>query len=154
MKAAGGNPRDLKVVVFKGSAEAITAMLGGHLDAVVIGATNATVHIGSGRMRILGVAAPQRLAEALARRADVARAGRGSRLRGLAGDHGRQGNRRRPGRFLGAGAPEGLSHAGMEDGPRRNYWTSDFKPSAAFAKELEKDYAETRTVLTDAGLVK
>ena len=36
----------------------------------------------------------------------------------------------------------------------RNYWTSDFKPSAAFAKEIEKDYAEMRTVLTDAGLVK
>jgi tripartite-type tricarboxylate transporter receptor subunit TctC len=27
----------------------------------------------------------------------------------------------------------------------RNYWTSDFKPAAAFAKELEKDYAEMRT---------
>ena len=32
MKAIGGNARDLKVVAFKGSAEAITKLLGGHID--------------------------------------------------------------------------------------------------------------------------
>jgi tripartite-type tricarboxylate transporter receptor subunit TctC len=36
----------------------------------------------------------------------------------------------------------------------KNYWSPDFRPAAAFAKELEQDYARTRTVLTDAGLVK
>ena len=32
IKAVGGNPRDLKTVVFKGSAEAISGLLGGHLE--------------------------------------------------------------------------------------------------------------------------
>ena len=36
----------------------------------------------------------------------------------------------------------------------KNYWSPDFRPAAAFTKELEKDYAQTRAVLTDAGLVK
>jgi len=154
MKAVGGNPRDLKVVVFKGSAEAITAMLGGHLDAVVIGATNATTHIGTGRMRVLGVAAPQRLGEALA----------------SAPTWREQGVELVSGSWRGIMGAKGLTAAHVAYWEQvlqkaaatpewktdldRNYWTSDFKPAAAFAKELEKDYAEMRTVLTDAGLVK
>lgn len=66
IKSLGGNPRDLKPVVFKGSAEAIPAMLGGHLDLVVIGAGNAVSHVEGGRMRVIAVAAPQRLTGALA----------------------------------------------------------------------------------------
>ncbi|HZM43649.1 MAG TPA: tripartite tricarboxylate transporter substrate binding protein [Burkholderiales bacterium] len=154
MKAVGGNPRDLKVVVFKGSAEAITAMLGGHLDAVVIGATNATIHIGTGRMRVLGVAAPQRLGDVLA----------------SAPTWREQGVELVSGSWRGIMGAKGLTAAQVAYWEQvlqkaaatpewktdldRNYWTSDFKPAAAFAKELEKDYAEMRTVLTDAGLVK
>ena len=66
MKAVGGNARDLKVVVFKGSAEAIPALLGGHIELGVFGAVNVVPHVSSGRMRILGVAAPQRLSGPLA----------------------------------------------------------------------------------------
>lgn len=65
VKALGGNPRDLKTVVFKGSAEAIAALLGGHLDLVIIGAGNAVAHVASGRMRVLAVTPPQRLTGAL-----------------------------------------------------------------------------------------
>ena len=61
IKALGGNPRDLKTVVFKGSAEAISALLGGHIEMVIIGAGNAVAHVQSGRMRVLAVTAPQRL---------------------------------------------------------------------------------------------
>jgi len=66
MKAIGGNARDLKTIVFKGSAEAIAALLGGHIDAVAIGATNAPTHVSSGRMRVIGVGAPQRLGDTFA----------------------------------------------------------------------------------------
>ena len=61
IKALGGNPRDLKPVVFKGSAEAITALLGNHLEYVIVGAVNSVVHVQSGRMRVLAVASPERL---------------------------------------------------------------------------------------------
>jgi tripartite-type tricarboxylate transporter receptor subunit TctC len=36
----------------------------------------------------------------------------------------------------------------------RNYWLDDFAVGAQFRKELEKDYAETRKVMVDVGLVK
>jgi putative tricarboxylic transport membrane protein len=120
MKALGGNPRDLKVVVFKGSAEAITALLGGHLDAVAVGATNATAHLATGRMRVVG---PKGLTVAQTA-------------------------------YWEQTFRKVSESADWKADLDRNYWTSDFRPGAAFAKELEKDYAEMRTVLTDAGLVK
>lgn len=154
MKALGGNARDLKVVVFKGSAEAIIALLGGHIDAVAIGATNATAHIATGRMRVLAVGAPQRLPNAFANVPTWRE----------------QGVDLVAGSWRGMMGPKGLTApqvayweqifrnivdlSDWKTDLDRNYWTSDFKPAAQFAKELEKDYAEMRTVLTDAGLVK
>ncbi|HET7595622.1 MAG TPA: tripartite tricarboxylate transporter substrate binding protein, partial [Burkholderiales bacterium] len=49
MKAIGGNPKDLKVVAYKGSAEAITNLLGGHIDLVTTAAGNAAGHVANGR---------------------------------------------------------------------------------------------------------
>jgi putative tricarboxylic transport membrane protein len=154
MKALGGNPRDLKVVVFKGSADAITAMLGGHVDVVVIGATNATIHVAGGRMRVLGVASPQRLGEAL----------------GPAPTWREQGVDLVSGSWRGIMGAKGLAPAQVAYWEQalqkasatpewkadldKNYWSPDFRTSAAFTRELEQDYARTRTVLTDAGLVK
>ncbi len=60
-KAAGADVRSLKVVAFKGSAEAITALLGGHIDLVTTAAGNVAEHVAAGKLRIAGVAASQRL---------------------------------------------------------------------------------------------
>ncbi|MGH8640190.1 MAG: tripartite tricarboxylate transporter substrate binding protein, partial [Burkholderiales bacterium] len=66
VKAVGGNARDLKAVVFKGSAEAITALLGNHIELVTTAAGNAAPHVAAGRMRVVAAAAPKRLGGALA----------------------------------------------------------------------------------------
>ena len=66
MKAAGVDIKKMKVVAFKSSGESLTAVLGGHID--VAAATFAAVlpHVTAGRLRILGVSAPQRMGGALA----------------------------------------------------------------------------------------
>jgi len=66
MKAAGVDIKKMKVVAFKSSGESLTAVLGGHIE--VAAATFAAVlpHVTAGRMRILGVSAPQRMGGALA----------------------------------------------------------------------------------------
>ena len=66
LKAMGGNPRDLKVVVFKGSADALTALLGGHIDVIPTAAGNAAPHITSGKLRALAVTAEKRFGGSLA----------------------------------------------------------------------------------------
>lgn len=65
-KAAGGDARKLRVVVFGSGGESMTALLGGHVGLVATPAANAIPHLQSGKMRVLAVAAPARLEGALA----------------------------------------------------------------------------------------
>jgi len=65
-KSAGADVRKLRVVVFSSGGEAMTALLGGHVSVVVTPSANLIPHQQAGRMRVLAVAAPTRLAGPLA----------------------------------------------------------------------------------------
>lgn len=60
-RAVGADVKKLKVVVFNAGAESITAALGGHIDVVSTAAANAAAQVQAGKLRVLGVAAPQRI---------------------------------------------------------------------------------------------
>ena len=66
LKAAGVDIRKLKLVVVQSSADGMASVLGGHVDLSVVTPSNAVSHIQAGRLRALGVAAPQRMHGALA----------------------------------------------------------------------------------------
>jgi len=154
MRTLGGSPRDLKPVVFKGSAEAITAVLGGHLDVAVAGAVNAIPHVSAGRMRVIGVAAPQRLGGPLA----------------VAPTWREQGVDLVYGNWRAVFAPKSLTPGQLafwENALRRmaealewkadlekNHWTEHFKTGAALQQELEQDYIWLKTTLVELGLAK
>jgi putative tricarboxylic transport membrane protein len=154
LKALGGNPRDLKVVVFKGSAEAVPAVLGGHIDLVVIGAGNVVAHVMNGRMRVLGVGAPQRLGGALASVPTWREQGVNlvsGAWRGIFGAKGLTASQlaywENALRKV-ADTPEWKSDV------EKNLWTDHFVTGAAMKKELEQENAATRAVLVDLGLAK
>jgi putative tricarboxylic transport membrane protein len=65
-RSAGGDVRKLKVVVFGSGGEAMTALLGGHVGLVATPTANAIPQLQAGKMRVLAVAAPQRLEGPLA----------------------------------------------------------------------------------------
>ena len=65
-KAIGGKTADLKGVSYKGAAEAITNLLGGHIDLTSTSAGGVMPHVAAGKLRIIAVAAPRRLGGALA----------------------------------------------------------------------------------------
>lgn len=154
MKAIGGNARDLKAVAYKGSAEAITNLLGGHIDLVTTAAGNAAGHVANGRMRVLAVAAPRRFGGALA---DVPT---WSEL----------GVKLVYGGFRGIVAPKGLTAeqvAFWENALRKvtrtpewqadlekNYWSDDFLTGKDFRKDLDDTYQAMKSVLVDLGLAK
>ena len=154
LKALGRSPRDLKPVVFKGSAEAIPAVLGGHLDLVIIGAVNAVAHVSAGRMRVLGVGAPKRLGGVLAN----------------APTWREQGVDVVSGSWRGIFGPKGLTPAQIAfwegalrkatDTPdwkadlEKNFWTDHFVTGAQLRKDIEQEYATTKAVLADLGLAK
>lgn len=64
-KAAGGNIKRLKVVVFNGSGEAVAALLGGHVDVVANPVAAMLQLFQAGKVRILGVSSEHRLGGAL-----------------------------------------------------------------------------------------
>jgi putative tricarboxylic transport membrane protein len=64
VKIVGGDVKKLRIVVFNSGAETMTALLGGHVD-IVAGPAVLTGNF-RGKIRVLGVSAPQRLTGALA----------------------------------------------------------------------------------------
>jgi putative tricarboxylic transport membrane protein len=66
MKAAGGDPSKLKVVVFGSGSEAAIAVLGGHVDVAVTPASSILGHKEAGTLRVIGVPSEKRGIGALA----------------------------------------------------------------------------------------
>ena len=153
-KSVGVNARNLKAVAFKGSAEAITQLLGGHIDMVTTAAGNVASHLVEGRLRVIGVSSAKRFPGAFAnvptwkeQGADLVYGG-----------------------WRAIMAPKGLTPAQIaywEDVLRRvtstpawkadlekNYWSDDFVTSAQFSKDIAKDYTDIKAVLVDIGLAK
>jgi putative tricarboxylic transport membrane protein len=62
MKAAGVDIRKMKTVVFNSGGDAMTALLGGHVDAMASAPSTLRQHVKSGKVRLLAIVAPQRLA--------------------------------------------------------------------------------------------
>jgi putative tricarboxylic transport membrane protein len=154
MKAAGGNPRDLKVVAYKGSADAMPHLMGGHIDLITTAAGNVAPLLGTGKLRVVGISSDKRLPGALA---DVP-------------TWNEQGVKVLFGAWRGIFAPKGLTPQQVtywegalkkateapewKDDLQKNVWADAFLGSEAFRKDLEQDYGEMRSVLMDLGLAK
>jgi len=66
LQRAGIDPRRVKFVAFKGSAQSVTALLGGHVDAVSTAVSAVVPLMRSGQLRTITVSSPQRLGGPLA----------------------------------------------------------------------------------------
>lgn len=66
LQKAGIDSRKVRFVAFKGSANSIVALLGGHVDAVATAASSTPSHILSGQMRTIAVSSAKRLGGPLA----------------------------------------------------------------------------------------
>jgi putative tricarboxylic transport membrane protein len=154
MKAIGSSPRELKTVVFKGSSESLTALLGNHIELVSTGAGNAVPHVAAGKLRILGVSSGQRLPGAMA---DVP-------------TWKEQGVEVVYGSWRSIVGPKGLSTgqvAFWEGALRkvvdsadwkaeldRNFWGHFFMTGAELGKTIQRESKDMKDVLVDLGLAK
>ena len=154
MKTIGGDPKALKVVAFKGAAEAITTLMGGHIDLVTTAAGNVAAHVASGKLRVVAVAAPNRLAGEMA----------------TVPTWKEQGIDLVWGNWRAIMAPKGLTPEQIatweavlrkvvqtpewKEDLARNFWSDDFTIGEQFKKDLASDSAAMRTVLVELGLAK
>jgi len=154
VKALGGNARELKAIAFKGSAEAITAVLGGHIDLVTTAAGNAAPHVASGRMRIVGIAAPKRFGGPLASIPTWKEQGFDIVFGGWRAIMGSKGISAAQVAYWENALAKATQVPEWREDLERNFWSDDFATSAQFRKDLEKDYTDMKAVLTDLGLAK
>jgi putative tricarboxylic transport membrane protein len=154
MKTFGGNARDLKAVAFKGAAEGITALMGGHLELVTTAGGNVAPHMQSGRLRVIAVAADKRLPGVLASVPTWKEQGINLVYGGWRSIVGPKGLTPQQVAYWESALRKASQSAEWKAELERNYWSDDFVTSAQFRKDLDKDYADMKAVLTDLGLAR
>lgn len=154
MKAFGGNARDLKAVAFKGAAEGVTALMGGHLELVTTAAGNVATHVQSGRLRVVAVSSDKRLPGPFAGVPTWKEQGVNLVYGGWRSIMGPKGITVQQVAYWEAALRKASQSAEWKSELERNYWSDDFVTSAQFRKDLEKDYADMRAVLVDLGLAR
>ena len=155
VRSGGADARKLKLVVFKTNAESMTAVMGGHIHAVVSSVSAALPQVLAGNTRILAVAAPQRVGGNMASVPTMRE--QGINATGISN-------------WRGIFAPRGITAAQAaywEEALSRVVVTEEWKSQLEtnnlesrflrgkeFAKYLDGEYNDTRSVMTDLGLIK
>jgi putative tricarboxylic transport membrane protein len=153
-RAAGGDVKKLKVVTFNGGAEGITAALGGHVDMVVAPAATLLPHVQSGGLRMLAIAAPKRLAGAYADVPATKELGVDATLanwRVMIGPRGMPAPQIAYWENVFARVVATDEWKSMLD---KDSLTGEFLRSAETRTQLQSEYGELKTVMTELGLVK
>lgn len=155
VRAADIDPRRIKGVVFKGSGESTAAVLGGHIDVMVSSSGSVLSLVQSGQMRVIGVAAAQRMGGAFANAPTFRE--QGLNTTGIAAWRGFHGPRGLTAAQLAfwddalakvTDSPEWKKM--LEDGDI----TQQFMRHREFEKYLEGEFAATKAALADSGLLK
>jgi putative tricarboxylic transport membrane protein len=154
MKGIGANPRDLKTVLFKGSSEALTAILGGHIDLVSTGAGNAAPHMEAGKLRILGVSSGQRLAGPMANVPTWKEQGLDLVYGSWRSIVGPKGLRPEQIAFWEIALRKVVESADWKAELERNYWGDFFMTGAELRTTIDREYAAMKGVLVELGLAK
>lgn len=153
VKAAGGDPKKAKIAVFQG-AELMTAGIGGHVDCIVTVASNILPHVESGKLRMLGVAAPRRLAGALASVATWKEQGLDIVMPNWNGVFGVMGMSASQIAFWDRVLAAAVATAEWKEFLEANQWEAEYLNSADYTKYLRVEDAKLRSALTDLGLAK
>jgi putative tricarboxylic transport membrane protein len=155
LRAVGIDPRRMKAVVFKGSGESITAVLGGHVEVMVSSSGSVLGQVQAGQLRVLAVAAAQRMGGAFANVPTFRE--QGINTTGIAAWRGFHGPRPLTAAQVGFW-DDALAKMADSAEWRKNLEEGDlslqFLRSREFAQYLEAEYATTRAAMADLGLVK
>lgn len=154
LQSAGVDMGKVKLVSFNSSGEAVTAVLGGHVDLVVAGTVNVGAQVAAGKLRALTTTSPRRMGGVYAQLPtwpELGYKGVFENWRGVIGAKG-----------LTSGQIaywEGVLRQVVQSGEFRqiaekNQWDPAFKGSAEMRKFLDTQYGELKSVMTFLGLAK
>jgi putative tricarboxylic transport membrane protein len=154
MKLAGIDMRKNRTVIFQSGAQAITAMLGGHIDAVPVSVGLWVPHMASGAVRVIAISAPERQPGAFAGIPTWREQGANSVLFNWRAVIGARGMTQAQLAFWEATlqrvleTPEWKNEMTLRNGITR------FMGSAALRKTMDDEYAEVRAFLFELDMLK
>jgi putative tricarboxylic transport membrane protein len=154
LKTIGGDPKSLKGVAYKGAADAITNLLGGHIDLVTTAAGNVAPHVASGKLRVVAVASNQRLSGDLANVPTWKEQGVNLVWGNWRAIMGPKGMTPAQTATWEAALRKVVESPEWKDDLAKNYWSNDFTTGEQFKKDLATDYAAMKLVLVELGLAK
>jgi putative tricarboxylic transport membrane protein len=153
-KAIGADVRALKVIAFKGSSEAIAALLGGHIDMVTTAAGNVAEQVEAGKLRIVGIASNQRLTGPYAAVPTWKEQGVNVVFGGWRSIMGPKSMTAAQISYWEKMLAQVVASPEWKNDLERNYLSDDFALSERFRNDLRQDYASMKAVLSDLGLAK
>lgn len=153
-KAAGIDARRLKVVVFKTNAEGLTAMLGGHIQLVSSAVATAVGQMRDGKARIISVSAPQRMGGDLAQVPTLREQGYDVSLSNWRAIIGPRGLNPAQVAFWEDVLSKVVATDEWKGVLEKQFWDGNFLRSREFAKYMDHEYAQTKSVMIDLGLAK
>jgi putative tricarboxylic transport membrane protein len=153
-KAAGIDARKLRFVIFKSGGAAALALLGGHVDVVASSANNYVRHVEAGKMRILGVAAPQRLGGAFANNPTWREQGIDAVFENWRGIYGPKGLRREQVAYWEEVFAKVVEADEWDQELKRNLSVSTFMRQKEMTAFLQANYRQLHEILSDLGYAK
>jgi putative tricarboxylic transport membrane protein len=153
VKGAGGDPRKARIVAFQGG-ELMTAGIGGHVDAIVTVASNILPHVESGKLTMLGVAAPGRLSGALASAPTFREQGVDLVVHNWAGVFAPKGLTPQQIAFWDGVLAATVAHPAWKAFVAANVWEPEYLGSADYLRYLHAEDERLRPALTALGLAK
>jgi putative tricarboxylic transport membrane protein len=152
-RAAGLDPKKLKLVIFQGG-ELMTAALGGHVDVIATVTSNLLPHVQSGKLRLLGISSARRLTGALAPVPTLKEQGLDVVLANWQGVFGPP--KLTPAQVAywdGVFARIVKTEEWRRD-QEQNLWESDYLNSAEYTRFLKSDYEQARAIFVELGLAR
>jgi putative tricarboxylic transport membrane protein len=153
-KAGGVDVRRLKVVVFKTNAEGLTAILGGHIQLVASAVGTAIGQVRGGKVRMISVSAPQRLGGDLAQVPTLREQGFDVSLSNWRAIIGPKGLSAPQVAYWEEVLSRVVASEEWKTTLEQQFWDSNFLRGREFGKYMEQEYAQTKVIMTELGLVK
>ena len=151
-RAAKVDPKLLKTVIFKSGSDAATAMLGGHVDALVGTPGTILPHIQGGRARAIGTSAPQRQQGPYAQTPTLREGGIDAVYYAWRGYLGPRGLTPQQVAYWEQAFAKVTEADEWKQDLQKNAWTEDFRGAAEARKHLDSEFELLKTILAELGV--
>ena len=153
IKAAGGDPRRAKAIVYNAGGEATTATLGGHIDVGVVAPANVIPLLAAGKIRVLGIAAPQRQGGVFAAAPTLREQGINAVYFSWRGFMGPKGLTPAQMAFWDQAFAQMVKAPEWKQDVERNAWAEDYMGSAQTLRHLESENEILQKLLVELGVI-